>query len=82
MALSLALRSKVCSAEEAVALIKDGDCITVSGTVSAMQPTRLLHALEMRFLSEEHPRGLTWFDPFPTGVPGSNPSRTRDCCVA
>ena len=32
MALSLKLAPKVCTAEEAVSLIRDGDCVTVSGT--------------------------------------------------
>lgn len=64
---------KVLTAEEAVALIKDGDTFTVGGTVSSMIPFKVLQALEVRFLTEGHPRGLTWFDPFPTGVPGIEP---------
>ena len=66
-------KSKVISAEEAVGLIKDGDCITVSGTVTSLLPAKLLQALEVRFLTEGHPRDITWFDPFPTGVPGIEP---------
>lgn len=73
MGLSLALRSKVVSAEAAAALLRDGDCITVSGTVAWMLPNKLLRAIEVRFLTEGSPRGLTWFEPFPTGVPGIEP---------
>jgi propionate CoA-transferase len=73
MGLSLKLSPKVCSADEAAALIKDGDCITISGTVAWMLPNKVLRALEVRFLGEGRPNGLTWFDPFPTGVPGIEP---------
>ena len=66
-------KSKVLTPEEAVSLIKGGDCITVSGTVSSMLPAKVLQALEVRFLTEGHPRDITWFDPFPTGVPGIEP---------
>ena len=65
--------SKIISAEAAVGLIKDGDCITVSGTVMYMLPTKVLAALEVRFLTEGSPRDITWFDPFPTGLPGIEP---------
>ncbi|OAI41545.1 hypothetical protein AYO38_00495 [bacterium SCGC AG-212-C10] len=71
--LSLRFDSKLCSADDAVALIQDGDCITISGTISAQLPSKVLHALEVKFLSEGTPRGLTWFDPFPTGIPGIEP---------
>ena len=73
MALTLATGSKVCTAEEAVATIPDGACITVSGTITLLLPRTLLGALEARFLSEQHPRDLTWFEPFPTGEPGIEP---------
>jgi acyl CoA:acetate/3-ketoacid CoA transferase len=73
MGLSLTFGSKVRTAEDAAALISDGDCITVSGTVAWMLPNRVLRAIEVRFLSEGTPAGLTWFDPFPTGVPGIEP---------
>ena len=50
---------KVCSAERAVELIPSGACLTVSGTLGAMYPAKLLRALEVRFLSTGWPRGLT-----------------------
>lgn len=73
MAVTLQQGRKVMTAEDAAALINDGDCITVSGTIGWMQPSTVLRALEVRFLTEEHPRDLTWFEPFPTGVPGLEP---------
>jgi acyl CoA:acetate/3-ketoacid CoA transferase len=73
MALRLATGSKVCTAEEAAAMIPDGACVTVSGTITLLLPRTLLAALEARFLSEGHPRELTWFEPFPTGEPGIEP---------
>jgi propionate CoA-transferase len=73
MALRLNLGSKLMSAEAAAALVRDGDTVTISGTLAWMQPNKVLRALEVRFLSEGSPTGLTWFDPFPTGVPGNEP---------
>jgi propionate CoA-transferase len=73
MALRLATGSKLATAEEAVAAIPDGACITVSGTITLLLPRTLLGALEARFLAEGHPRDLTWFEPFPTGEPGIEP---------
>ena len=66
-------KSKLMTAEEAVALIKDGACITVTGTGGGMLPVKVLNALEVRFLTEGHPREVTWFDPFPTGLAGIEP---------
>src|ERR1043165_6192031 len=73
MALRLATGSKVCTAEDAGASIPDGACLTVSGTITLLLPRTLLAALEARFLSTDHPRDLTWFEPFPTGEPGIEP---------
>ena len=44
-------KSKVLSAEEAVGLIKDGDCLTITGAQGHMLPVKLLNALEVRFLT-------------------------------
>jgi acyl CoA:acetate/3-ketoacid CoA transferase len=65
--------SKVTTAADAVGRIPDGACLTVSGTISMLLPRMLLGALEARFLSEDHPRDLTWFEPFPTGELGIEP---------
>ena len=73
MPLTMKLASKLCAAEDAAALVRDGDCITISGTIMAQLPSKVLRAIEVRFLDEGAPRGLTWFDPFPTGIPGIEP---------
>jgi propionate CoA-transferase len=73
MALSLVRSSKICSAEDAAAMIGDGSSITVSGTISMLLPRTVLGAIEARFLTDGHPRDLTWFEPFPTGEPGIEP---------
>jgi propionate CoA-transferase len=73
MPVSHAKLPKRCSPEQAVARIPDGACITVSGTISLLLPRLLLGALESRFLSDGTPRGLTWFEPFPTGEAGIEP---------
>lgn len=73
MPLRLSSERKVMSAEAAAALVSDGDCVTISGSVTRGIPQRVLNALEVRFLTEGSPRRLTWFEPFPTGVPGIEP---------
>ena len=52
------MQRKVLSAEEAVALIHDGDMIATSGFIGTGVPEALLIALERRFLSGEGPRNL------------------------
>lgn len=51
--------NKVCTAAEAVALIKDGDVIIPSGFIRSMAPESLINNLEKRFLETGHPRNLT-----------------------
>ncbi len=80
MPLTLKQQRKVMTPAAAAALIKSGDCVTVSGTVGWMYPTRVLNALEERFLTTGEPRDLTWFEPFPTGAgdePFSHPGMLR-----
>ncbi len=53
------MRNKVVSADEAVALIRDGDTLANSGFVGNGTPDELLAALERRFLDTGSPRNLT-----------------------
>ena len=53
------LTNKIVSADEAVAVIQDGDTIAISGFVGIGVPDELILALERRFLKTGHPSGLT-----------------------
>jgi propionate CoA-transferase len=55
----LKLQNKIIGADEAIAVIQDGDTIVVQGFVGIGVPDELILALERRFLSEGHPRDLT-----------------------
>ena len=55
----MTLKNKIVSVDEATAIIRDGDNISVSGFVGIGTPDELLIAIERRFLRERHPRGLT-----------------------
>ena len=66
-------QARLVSPDEAVASIPDGATITVSGTIGYMLPIPVLDAIERRFLETGHPRDLTWFDVFPTGLAGIEP---------
>jgi propionate CoA-transferase len=53
------MKSKVCAAEEAIALIEDGDIFVPSGFIRSIAPEELINALEKRFLETGHPKNLT-----------------------
>ncbi len=53
------MRKKTVSAEEAAALIHDGDTLTTSGFVGIGVPDELLAAIETRFLETGAPRDLS-----------------------
>ncbi len=53
------LKSKLCSAQEAVQQISDGMTVACGGFVGAGHPESLTVALEQRFLSQQQPQNLT-----------------------
>ena len=53
------MNNKVKTADEAVALIADGDTVATGGFVGIGVPEALLSALQKRFLDNQHPRDLT-----------------------
>jgi propionate CoA-transferase len=53
------IRDKITTADEAIALIRDGDVVSCSGFVGIGTPEALIAALERRFLKDAAPRGLS-----------------------
>ncbi len=53
------MKNKVVTAEEAVALVRDGDTLINTGFIGSGAPEALLVALERRFVDTGSPRGLT-----------------------
>jgi len=53
------VKNKVVTAEEAVALVRDGDTLINTGFIGSGAPEALLVALERRFVDTGSPRGLT-----------------------
>ena len=55
------MRSKIVTADEAIALIRDGDTVASTGFVQTGFAEALLSALERRFLDTGSPKNLTLF---------------------
>src|SRR5215469_963464 len=55
----MTLKNKIVSADEAIAIVRDGDTVSVSGFVGIGTPDELILAVERRFLKERHPADLT-----------------------
>ncbi len=72
----MALKNKIVSADEAAAIIRDGDTVCVSGFVGIGTPDELILALERRFLKERHPSGLTLMF---AAAPGDGKDRGLNC---
>ena len=53
------MRNKIVSPDEAAAILRDGDTVSVSGFVGIGTPDELIAAIERRFLASERPEGLT-----------------------
>src|SRR3954452_24705384 len=55
----MTLKNKIVSADEAIAIIRDGDTLSISGFVGIGTPDELILALERSFLAAGKPRDLT-----------------------
>jgi propionate CoA-transferase len=53
------LQNKIISADEALAVVQDGETIAISGFVGIGVPDELIVALERRFVATGHPHDLT-----------------------
>jgi propionate CoA-transferase len=53
------LKNKVITAEQAIALINDGDVVCTTGFVQSCVPEMLHAALEKRYVESQEPKGLT-----------------------
>ena len=53
------IQNKIVTADEAIALIRDGDSVSCSGFVGSGTPEELIAALERRFVETASPTGLT-----------------------
>ena len=55
----MTLKNKIVSADEAIAIVRDGDTVCVSGFVGIGTPDELILAIQRRFLKDGHPQDLT-----------------------
>jgi len=63
------MRTKVMSAKDALALIRDGDTLAISSAGTVGYPDYLVKCLEERFLETRHPCGLTLYAGCGHGMP-------------
>lgn len=68
--------SKICTAQEAVSLIKDGDVVSSVGVIGWFTPDEVLGALGERFEQTAGPRDLTFY--FPCGLGDAQGIRGMD----
>ena len=59
--------SKICSAQEAVSVVKSGDAVASVGVIGWITPDALLKALAERFKTSAEPRDVTFYFPCGTG---------------
>lgn len=59
--------SKICSVEEAVAVVKSGDAVASVGVIGWITPDALLKGLADRFKASAEPRDVTFYFPCGTG---------------
>jgi hypothetical protein len=59
LAIPRRIRQKVVSAEDAVALVRDNDTVSVSGFVAQGAPEAILKALGQRYKDTKEPKNLT-----------------------
>jgi len=69
------LKNKVITADEAIALISDGDVVCTTGFVQSCIPELLHAALEKRYVETQSPKGLTLI--MCAGAGDSRPRRRR-----
>ena len=57
------MKDKIVTPAQAIAIIRSGDTVSVSGFVGIGTPDELLIALEQRFLESRGPAGSAWYSP-------------------
>ena len=70
--------SKVCSVQEAVAVVRSGDAVASVGVIGWITPDALLKGLAERFRTDAQPRDCTFY--FPCGTGDATVSALRMAC--
>ena len=63
------MKTKVMTAQEALALIRDGDTLAISSAGAVGYPDYLIKCLEEQYLATQHPSGLTLYAGCGHGMP-------------